>query len=244
MSIFEEKKAIVAVSFGSSDTDAAKLLKKSAEFFEKKTGVHTFLSFTSSFACRSLNEKSDVYIEYLPDMMEKLCMLGYHDVKFVMMFLKDKAEYTKAVTEIEKYKHLFKNISLTRPLLDSEDDLKRCIEAIKEKEAENERELLFLIHDFSDDDKVTVTKDGDKLIPLSKICKEKSKEDIDALDLKNHSVKLIPLMFTFGVHAKRDIAFGEKSAAQNLKSCGYDVKVSELGLCCYDKILDMFLEKL
>lgn len=114
----ELRKAVVAVGVGSFDIDAANEFKSAASVFEENiSGAEVFCAFTSASAVRSLSENHDIYIEYLPDLMEKLYMLGYGEVVFLSMFLNKSAEYEEALNMITPYKNYFKSLKITEPLL-------------------------------------------------------------------------------------------------------------------------------
>ena len=140
------QKALVVVSAGTSDLSAAENIKSILPFFEENTAADdTFCAFTSASAVKTLIEEHGVYIEYLPDLMEKLYMLGYKEITVLSLHLNEDTEYTKMLNMTTPYARLFKELQITKPLLSDSGTAKELIKILSEKYKKNDTELVLEI---------------------------------------------------------------------------------------------------
>ncbi len=150
------KKAIIVVSFGTANDEIRALCIESVENRIKRSfpEYEVKRAFTSNFIIKKLSERN-IYIDTLPQALEKLKAEGVQEVIIQSTHLTPGEEYAnKVIAVADEYKGAFKTITVGRPVLmfdgsdHTTDDFSIAIQAIKSQIHCNEAntEVVFMGH--------------------------------------------------------------------------------------------------
>ncbi|VFS48634.1 Sirohydrochlorin cobaltochelatase [Budvicia aquatica] len=108
------KKALLAISFGTSYTETR---KKNIEACEQQLADafddrDLFRAFTSGMVIRKLERRDGLKIDTPREALSRLAQAGYQDVAIQSLHVIKGDEYEKIVREIEKFRPYFKRLVL------------------------------------------------------------------------------------------------------------------------------------
>lgn len=255
------KKAIIIVSFGSSDVEGLKKSIFKAEDNIRKgfKDFHVFRAFTSKIIIKKLRENTNISISNLDEKLMFLKESNYDKVIIQPLNIISGKEYNKIKVEFLKYKNEFNTLILGDPLFlvkegeVSSNDLNRFNSFLERILKIDENILLFghgsdsesdiaykkmqEFFDFNNKSNLFVgTLEGDLSIEKL-ILKFKDK------DIKR--IKIYPLMLTCGMHVKRDLASDdEKSWKSKLEGAGIEVEIIQKGLTEIDCFNNIYIDKI
>lgn len=246
----EEKKAVLAVSFGTGygETREKTIGAIETELGEKFPGWEICRAFTSGAVIRMLRERDGILVENPAQAFRRLAAGGYRTVVIQPTYVIAGLEYEQLLIEAEKHRESFETLVCGKPLLGSARDCREAAAALG-------RELT------------SYRKPGTRIVlighgtehagnaaygELDRACREEGLDDFlvstvdgarecarkmgDA-DMGVRNVVLVPFLVTVGGHAVTDIAgTGENSWRTLFERRGLQTTCVMRGLGEYEEI--------
>ena len=254
----ETKKAILAVSFGTSHNDTRKITIDAIEqdMQEAFPSYALYRAWTSKMIIKKVNARDGVHICTVKEAMEKMLQDGITDVLIQPTHVINGIENDLMKEDALAFQEQFHSISFGDPLLTSEQDNLAVIDAItSEFKALTKDEVLVLMGhgtthyanaiyaalDYTFKDK------GYSNIFLGTVEAYPTMESLLKMvhAYQPKKVVLAPFMIVAGDHAKNDMASDEPDSwYSQFKAAGYDVEPVLKGLGEYTGIRKLFIEHL
>lgn len=254
----EMKKAILAVSFGTSHDDTRKVTIDAIEQEMQAAfpDYPLYRAWTSKMIIRKLKERDQIHINTVKEAMEQMRMDGITDVLIQPTHVINGIENDLMKEDALSYREYFHSISLGDPLLTSEQDSLKVIEAITQEFSDLKKDevLVLMGHGtthFSNSVYAALDytfKDrGFPNIFLGTVEAYPSMETL--LKMVNaygpSKVILAPFMIVAGDHAKNDMAGDDPDSwYSQFKAAGYEVRPVIKGLGEYPGIRKLLVEHL
>ncbi|WP_297404252.1 sirohydrochlorin cobaltochelatase [uncultured Cetobacterium sp.] len=248
----KEKKAILIAHFGTTheDTKLKTIDEINKKIKEKYEEIDLFQVYTSRIINRILLKRG---IENLntSQMLKKLKEDGYKNILIQPTYIINGTEMEALKREVEIHLSSFNEIRVGNPLLSTPENYKMVVEALSQE-----------IGDLSDDEGVVFVGHGTEHSATSAypmldyVAKALGKKFYigtvegyptieNVIDLlkkdRINKVKLMPLMFVAGDHAKNDIAEDWK---EELEANGFEINLDLRGLGEISKIQDIYLKNI
>lgn len=254
----ETKKAILAVSFGTSHNDTRKITIDAIEQDMQAAfpDYALYRAWTSKMIIKKVNARDEVHICTVKEAMEQMLQDGITDVLVQPTHVINGIENDLMKEDAFAYQEQFHSISFGDPLLTSEQDNLAVIEAITSefKDLEKDDVLVLMGHgtthyanaiyaalDYTFKDK------GYSNIFLGTVEAYPTMESLLKMvhAYKPKKVILAPFMIVAGDHAKNDMASDEPDSwYSQFKAEGYEVEPVLKGLGEYSGIRKLFIEHL
>lgn len=252
------KKAILAVSFGTSHNDTREVTIDAIEKDMQAAfpGYPLYRAWTSKMIINKVNKRDHVHIDTVKEAMEKMRADGITDVLVQPTHVINGIENDIMKEEALSYREDFHSISFGDPLLTSEQDNREVLEAVAEEFSwlKEDEVLVLMGHgtthyansiyaalDYTFKDK------GHKNIFLGTVEAYPSMESIMKLVRKYAPSKVVlaPFMIVAGDHAKNDMAGDDpESWYSQFKEAGYEVEAVIKGLGEYPGIRKILVNHL
>lgn len=237
------KKAILAVSFGTSYAEAEAGCIRPVEDALRAAfpGYDVHRAFTSRMIVRKLRRQGTV-IESEEEALDRLSAEGYDEIIVVPTHIIPGGEYEKVCTAAKGFR-------LSAPLLNEEADLDWIADVLEAVAAEEGRPLLMMGHG-TDHDADEIYAHLRKRLPENVFlaCAE-GELTLDTLlpkldSLSAKQLTLMPLMLVAGAHARSGLAGdGADSWKSILESRGFGIRVRMQGLGALAQVQQRFVEK-
>ena len=238
------KRAIMAVSFGTSYEETRKL---TIERFEKTLGEHfdnapVYRAWTSGMIMRKILKRDDMKVNNVSEALEQIKADGFDEILVQPSHILEGIEYAKIVAQLEA-------------LLHDEASLVEVGAALADifSFVEDEDALVLMGHgsDHEVDDVYLKLENqlgsiGHKNFIVGTIEGELDIERaISKLgELKPRKVWLVPLLFVSGDHALNDIGGDDEDSCKiMIRDAGFDVECIIKGLGEYQQIIDILLRR-
>lgn len=254
----ETKKAILAVSFGTSHNDTRKITIDAIEQDMQAAfpDYALYRAWTSKMIIKKVNARDGVHICNVKEAMEKMLQDGITDVLVQPTHVINGIENDLMKEDALAFQEQFHSISFGDPLLTSEQDNLAVIDAITSefKTLTKDEVLVLMGHgtthyanaiyaalDYTFKDK------GYSNIFLGTVEAYPSMESLLKMvhAYQPKKVVLAPFMIVAGDHAKNDMASDEPDSwYSQFKAAGYDVEPVLKGLGEYTGIRKLFIEHL
>lgn len=248
------KNAILLVSVGTSQItalcDTTLILKHE---IEEKHHTQCYVGYSSRFILNKMKEKDESY-QGIAEAMQQMHADGVEEITVQPTFLLNGVEKEDMLEQMAPYRDLFSHISYGKPLFSEKADYIRALQVILDKVSLAEDEALVLIGHGTNHQagtayqnlEYTAYTQGFRNVFVGTMMGEKSQNmTLRKLGVSGYrKVRLMPLLFVAGFHARRDIDGGEKSWKSVLAEAGYEVTPQLLGLGEIAGIREMFLEHL
>lgn len=254
----ETKKAILAVSFGTSHNDTRKITIDAIEQDMQAAfpDYALYRAWTSKMIIKKVNARDGVHICNVKEAMEKMLQDGITDVLVQPTHVINGIENDLMKEDTLAFQEQFHSISFGDPLLTSEQDNLAVIDAITSefKTLTKDEVLVLMGHgtthyanaiyaalDYTFKDK------GYSNIFLGTVEAYPTMESLLKMvhAYQPKKVVLAPFMIVAGDHAKNDMASDEPDSwYSQFKAAGYDVKPVLKGLGEYTGIRKLFIEHL
>ena len=254
----ETKKAILAVSFGTSHNDTRKITIDAIEkdMQEAFPSYALYRAWTSKMIIKKVNARDGVHIFTVKEAMEQMLQDGITDILVQPTHVINGIENDLMKEDALAYQEQFHSISFGDPLLTSEQDNLAVIEAITSefKDLTKEDVLVLMGHgtthyanaiyaalDYTFKDK------GYSNIFLGTVEAYPTMESLLKMVhvYQPRKVVLAPFMIVAGDHAKNDMASDEPDSwYSQFKAEGYEVEPVLKGLGEYSGIRKLFIEHL
>lgn len=251
-----KKKAILLVSIGTSElmalnnTTVGLLELMKARFPEYDCNM----AFSSAHILAKMNAKSEKTFLSVKEALEQLVQQGMEEVFIQPTNLLNGLETDEMLTQLAEYKEKFTTFKVGRPLLSTKEDYIETLQAVLEKVELKEDEALVLIGHGSNhlagsayqNLEYTAYTNGYRQVFVGTVEGEKSQRmTLRKLAVSGFKkVRLMPLLFVAGYHARKDIAAEESSWRSVLEDAGYEVRPQLAGLGEIDGIRAIFLRHL
>lgn len=252
------KKAILAVSFGTSHNDTREVTIDAIEKDMQAAFPEypLYRAWTSKMIINKVNKRDHVHIDTVKEAMEKMRADGITDVLVQPTHVINGIENDIMKEEALSYREDFHSISFGDPLLTSEQDNREVLEAVAEEFSwlKEDEVLVLMGHgtthyansiyaalDYTFKDK------GHKNIFLGTVEAYPSMESIMKLVRKYAPSKVVlaPFMIVAGDHAKNDMAGdAPESWYSQFKEAGYEVEAVIKGLGEYPGIRKILVNHL
>ena len=248
------KKAILAVSFGTSYPDTLRKTIAATEqaLAEAFPDWEVRRAFTSGMIIRKLKERDGVEIENVSQAMDRLEQEGYTHVAVQSTHVMHGEEYEKMLSQLEPYR-LRMQISVGMPLLHSEGDYTSVAQALLNwlPPLDADEALVLMGHGTTHFANSAYAQMEHMLQGLCDRVYLATVEGYPALDsvqrqlAKRPEIRrlmLAPFMLVAGDHAQNDMSGDEDSWAEQLKNAGYPVRCILQGLGECPAIRALFVE--
>lgn len=252
----QTKKAILAVSFGTSHEDTRKVTIDAIEdsMREAFPDYPVYRAWTSKMIIRKLKNRDNIIVPTVREAMEQMISNGITDVLVQPTHVINGIENDLMKEDALSYRDSFHSISFGDPLLTTEEDSHKVITAIAEEFSNitKKQALVFMGHgtthfansiyaalDYTFKDKgyhnffLGTVEAYPSMESLKKMVKAYQPEE----------VVLAPFMIVAGDHAKNDMAGDDpESWYSQFKDEGYEVKAVLKGLGEYKGIRRLFID--
>ncbi len=252
-----DKKAILVVSFGTSYNETR---ERTIGAIEKKL-AGSFLdfdikrAFTSKMVIEKLAKRDGERVYTVAEAMENLLAEGYCSVIVQPTHIMNGEEYDKMKCLIKPYEKSFTSIKYGAPLLTSDDDYVKSINAVAcetPKLDDKSCAVVFMGHGTEHFANAAYAALDYRFKAMGYnnafVGTVEGYPDFDRIvqqlnEFKPESVYLVPFMIVAGDHAANDMAGdNECSWKCRLEAMGYKVEYILKGLGEYSGIRDMFVE--
>lgn len=218
------KKALLVISFGTSYQETR---EKNIESCEKQLAAafpdrQLFRAFTSGMIIRKLRERDNLHIDNPEQALTRLLEMGYEDVAIQSLHVINGDEYEKVVSEVDKFRPLFKRLTLGKPLLSSYEDYQQLLCALQNQMPElKENECVVYMGHGASHHAFSAYACLDHMMTSSNFKGRTGAVEsypeidliIDSLQKSNiKHVHLKPLMLVAGDHAINDMASSEEDS--------------------------------
>lgn len=254
----EVKKAILAVSFGTSHDDTREVTIDAIENDMKNAfpDYPLYRAWTSKMIIRKLKNRDNVHVNTVKEAMEQMCADGITDVLVQPTHVINGIENELMKEDALSYREHFHSISFGDPLLTSEQDSLNVIQSITDEFSYlKQNEVLVLMGhgtthyanaiyaalDYTFKDK------GYKNIFLGTVEAYPTMESLLKMvnEYQPSKVILAPFMIVAGDHAKNDMAGDDpESWYSQFKAAGYEVETVIKGLGEYPGIRKILVDHL
>ncbi|HCE42294.1 MAG TPA: sirohydrochlorin cobaltochelatase [Lentisphaeria bacterium] len=253
----ESMDAILLVAFGTSDPEAKKAFVNIEKLTRAKFPGHEVRwAYTSEMIRKKLAKKGEILLS--PDeALVKLKEDGFKNVYAQSLHIIPGEEFHQVVMVASKFKKDFEKLTLSPPLLNSMDDVRKSVRIMLAKVPavrKKEDAVLFMGHGSGKhpSDMIYVAtayavekSDGNAF--LATVDGNPSLDEVLAR-LKERKIKkayLLPFMSVAGDHAKNDMAGDEPDSWKSmLAKNGIESIAVMKGMAEYDEIVDIWLEHL
>ncbi|WP_167957192.1 sirohydrochlorin cobaltochelatase [Anaerosporobacter faecicola] len=248
------KKAILVVSFGTSDEDTR---RKTIDVIEKKIAkeypeYQVYRAFTSNIIIRKLRNCYNTIVPTVAEAMKSLVDKGFTEVIVQPTHIINGIEYEKMLEEIEPYRARFEVVRIGKPLLSDTTDYKELVNCIVSDNHVNEQEAILLMgHGTSHHANAvypaidyTFRAEGYSQVYMATVKGYPTLEDaIGRMKQRQYTkVLLLPFMIVAGDHAKNDMACDEEYSWKSiLLREGYEVDCKMQGLGELEVVQEMFI---
>ena len=252
----ETKKAILAVSFGTSHEDTRKVTIDAIEDSMRQAFPEypVYRASTSKMIIRKLKNRDNIIVPTVKEAMEQMAADGITDVLVQPTHVINGIENDRMKEDALSFRDSFHSISFGDPLLTTEDDSHKVIAAIAREFSHitKDQALVFMGHgtthfansiyaalDYTFKDK------GYHNFFLGTVEAYPSMESLKKMvkAYRPKEVVLAPFMIVAGDHAKNDMAGDDpESWYSQFKDEGYEVKTVLKGLGEYEGIRSLFID--
>ena len=249
-----KKKAILAVSFGTShlDTMAKTIQVMEDQIRETFPEYAVYRAFTSGIILKKLERENGLVFDNVRQAMERMKRGGVTDVIVQPTYIINGVEYDWMRTDVEACRELFETVRIGAPLLSAPDDYKKTAHAVMESVELAPDECLILMGHGTEHPansaypamEYTLQALGYDRIHMATVEGFPELKDVMGR-IRNRDIKkavLLPFMLVAGDHAKNDMAGDEDSWKCELEEAGYEVRPILKGLGELPGIRRIFIE--
>ncbi|MGL5478916.1 MAG: sirohydrochlorin cobaltochelatase [Clostridium sp.] len=255
------KKAIIIVSFGSSDVEGLKksIFKAEENIRKQFKDFDVFRAFTSNIIIKKLRENTNISIRNLDEKLEFLKESNYDKVIIQPLNIISGKEYNKIKEEYLKYRDSFKTLILGDPLFlvkegeVSTRDLSR-FNSFLDKVLKGDENILLFGHGSSSESDIAYKKiqeffdiNNKNNLFVGTLEGDLSIEKL-ILKFKDKGIKRViiyPLMLTCGMHVKKDLASEDKASWKSkLEGAGIEAEIIQKGLTEIDDFNKIYIDKI
>ena len=255
----EQKRRILAVSFGTSFPDAR---EASIGGIEKALsaafgGDKVYRCFTSGMVIHHIKASEGLEIDDPQKALERAVQEGVSELLIQPTHIMKGAEFQKFMNVLEKYKEQFRSVKVGDPLLSTEKDLDALTNVLQQmigglREASDAVVLVGHGSETQADQvygklQEKLIEKGGRNVYVGTLESSPGVEEIRKILQKEPEIRrvaLLPLMVVAGDHAVNDIAGQDNSWKAARESAGYEVKAVLAGLGEYPAVQKLYAEHL
>lgn len=257
MTKYNEKKAILVVSFGTSYEDTRKITLDAIEEKIKKefNQYEVRKAYTSNMIRKILEKRDNIHIDSTEDALNRLYKDGYKEIIIIPLHVIPGIEYDKIIEVVKRFsnKNLFSKLILGKPILYKTDDYEVVIDALKNEflKFKDNKALILMGHGTEHPSTACyalldymLKNNGYKNIyvatvegmpTLDNVIERLKKEDVKEVTLK-------PFMVVSGDHAKNDMAGNEEDSWNTiLRKYGFKVNIDMSALGENENIRNIYI---
>ncbi|MDO4616959.1 MAG: sirohydrochlorin cobaltochelatase [Lachnospiraceae bacterium] len=250
------KKAILAVSFGTTYNETRKLTIEALErdLAAAFPDAQLYRAWTSGFVIRKLEKRDGVRINNVPEALEQMLKDGITDVLVQPTHVINGIENDKMLAQIRSYTDRFASMKVGTPLLTTVEDARACAEALHEDFSfvNPDEAVLFMGHgsehysnfvypalnylfrDLGYTNFFLGTVEG--YPELDSVLK-------DLKILKPSKIHISPFMIVAGDHANNDLAGEDEDSWKSiLEAEGFAVEAHLIGLGQRERIRQLYVD--
>ncbi|QXM07357.1 sirohydrochlorin cobaltochelatase [Crassaminicella indica] len=246
---------MLVVSFGTSYADTRKVTIDAVEEKIQKAfpEYEVRRAFTSDIIIKKLKDRDNILVDTPEKALNKMKEEGFEEVIVQPLHVIAGAEYNDLLEVVKKYENTFKKIAVGTPILNTPDDYKVAVEALKSQlpELKEGQAVVVMGHGTHHPANASyaclqsVLDDEGLNVFVGTVEGYPALEDvIEKLKAKNiKEVTLMPYMLVAGDHANNDMAGDEEDSWKTiLKSKGFTVNTYLHGLGENEKYQDIYIE--
>lgn len=246
------KTALLVVSFGTTHLDT---LEKTIAATEQALAAAfpeftLYRAFTSGIVRKRLKAKYDIHADSVEEAMARIAEDGFEQVIVQPTLLIPGEEYDKLCAAIQASAGKMR-VSIGKPLLCGDQDLNAIIRVLQEAYPVDDDTILLLMghgtEHIANDIYIRLAQKLRKL-PMRLCTVEGTPSFDDAIEalteLPQRNVRLAPMLFVAGDHAKNDMAGDEPDSLRSmLEEKGFAVECTLQGLGEIDAIRQMYVQR-
>ena len=249
----DTKPVILVVSFGTSYNDSREktigAVEKAIQTANPDYEVRR--AFTSQIIIDKLKERDNLEIDNVEQAFDRLVSDGVKKVVVQPTHLMNGYEYDDLAKATEQYKDNFDALAMGKPLLSSDDDLKKVAEILpKITTNKDDTAYIFMGHGTEHDANGVYTKLQTKLSAntnyfIGTVEATPTLDDVVkmAKDGGYQKVALQPLMVVAGDHANNDMASDEEDSWKSVfEKDGFEVECVLKGLGEFEEIQSIYVD--
>lgn len=251
------EKELLVVSFGTSYNDSRRLTIGAIEnkIAENFSDYSVRRGFTSQIIIDHVKSRDGVTIDNVGEALDRAVANGVKTLVIQPTHLMNGLEYNDLVNEVAEYSDSFEQVAIGEPLLTSDEDFEKVMNAITEATAsydDGKTAICFMGHGTEADSNGVYAKMQNMLKDagyanyfVGTVEATPSLDDVLALVQAGDYEKVVlrPLMIVAGDHANNDMAGEEEDSWKStFEAAGYEVECVVEGLGQLDAIQDIFVE--
>ena len=255
------KKAILVVSFGTSfnDNRAKTIGAVEKDIAAAFPDYEVRRAFTSKMIIAKLKKRDNEYIDYITEGIDRLADDGFTDVVVQPTHIMNGIEYDFVFNAVKERESRFENIRVGKPLLTSEEDYDKVLEAISkdilpeaEKAAGGKAGIVFMGHGTEHFANATygqlqlkfMTRNLPQVFVTTVEGFPGYYDTLKIMDSRGlRKIVLLPFMLVAGDHANNDMAGDDEDSMKNVFTKeGYDVTCIVKGLGEYPSFRKLFVD--
>ncbi len=250
-------RAIIVASFGATSPS---LRSRAIEPFEREVAEafpdHAVLrAFTSPLVIERIEKKEGIVIDSLSEALERAVDSGAKDVSIIPTLPIEGIQFDSIASISKEYEGRFDSMRVCPPLLERRDTAERFLERLPEvfPEAFQERTALVMLgHGNSPSTdghlcRLQVISSLKRMnVYFTTVTGTPSPQDVASMlsSKGTEKVKLAPLMFEAGFHARKDMCSDKGSVRTVLEEAGFETECIMKGLGEIPIFRDMFMDGL
>lgn len=252
------KKGIIVTSFGTTYKETRELCIESIEnrIKDEFSKEEVTRAFTSRMVIARLKNRDNYHVDTPSEALERMVDLGIKDIYIQPLHIIEGHEYEKVLRESMDFllKHNKSNIWVGKPLLSSEKDYERVVDALSLNDKPDGGALIFMGHgsDHKSNNAYArlenlIRSKGFNNVYIATVEGDRTIEEvIEELKDKNiNKVTLRPLMLVAGDHAINDMASDDEDSWKSmLEKHNIKVSIELYGLGEVKEIQDIFIDHL
>ena len=251
------KKEILMVSFGTSYCDSCEITIGAIENAMKRNFSEYTVkrAFTSQMIIDILAQRDNIKIDNVQQALDKAVAEGVQILIVQPTHLMSGYEYIGMVNTLEKYKHKFQKLQVAQPLLTSDADFQKVMEAITFETSaydDDQTAICFMGHGTEAEAnevyarlQTMLKNNGYKNYFIATVEATPTLENIMTQIHKGSYKKVVlqPLMVVCGDHANNDMAGEEEGCwKMEFEKAGYEVKCILRGLGELKNIQNIYVQ--
>ena len=254
----EKKRAILAVSFGTSYADTCAKTIEALEQEMQKTYPQcpVYRAWTSGMIRRKVEKRDGVHIFSVKEALEQMHRDGITEVAVQPTHVLNGIENDRMLETIAEARHDFEAIAVGNPLLTTQEDLERVTSLLKSIWNPAEEEMVvFMGHGTEHDSDMAYAalnyrfwiNGCEKSMVMGTVEGYPGIEEVLETVVKAgvRTVILTPFMIVAGDHANHDLAGEEEDSWKSqFEKAGYSVKCVLKGLGEYEEFRQIFVDHL
>ena len=249
------KKGILLVSVGTSQLEAFEktTLRLQENIQERFSEWSCYLAISSAHILKKMNEKSKKAFLSVAEAVAQMISDGMEEVVIQPTYLLNGLENANLLEQLELAKAKFKRVEIGKPLLSGKEDYIQVLHTILEEvHLEDDQALVLVGHGTShlsnatyQNLEYTAYTQGLRNIFVGTMEEKSQRMALRKLQVSGYKkLRLMPLLFVAGYHARKDIAADTNSWKCILEENGYEVKPVIIGLGEIEGIRKIFMQHL